>query len=468
MTGYQPGMSVRRPATAAAYSRRGRSVYAPNNETASKKPDEKLAPLAKLIEIQMYQSSLHTELIELARNYKSSKADINNLLDNIDLKADKKIMEKHLEVKASTAYVDSLFERALKHLDDGLASRTLPKDEIIGLLKKKSNVSTVESLKGDLDLLKRTMRIQIKDSLIDLTMGVRDQVKNVATKTALKKGLRGKVDMEQLEKLAQQIKTIARHVGIDVEDMNGSFNNQSFEEKHGLVPQHNHFLDSRSSVAERFVKSEEEVAQLKETMRELRSLFEINADSTRQQLERFEKERQDNGEVLRAHVGLRVSIDKVAKDQLATETTLTAIQDQIRTIMNMLEERNKRDAEEREHQRKEVQFLKREIAVMKFRLRDSMDHIHTRVDDYAEKQPLPTTHRKWLRPHSLVHAHNQKKKEKINSAPHHKDHSHHDDMFEIAMNLLPSERRLRRHGPYDTDRDHEEEISKLFQRKAKA
>ena len=375
-----------RPATAAPRSGEARR--------GGGRPRNTHAVVAELVQLKQQQSALTKQVDVVVRDQiKAHRAELNQLLDSLPRKANDNVVWKAMETKATVKYVDKLYEQSLRYTNKMFHKSSLEyssSDEMQRAFKAKADIEVVKALALDVSKIKTNVDKYINDAITTLTLGTRDRLRNVATKLELKKELSTKCDVQHVQQLGKRLVSLEKVC--DVVGGGGGRGgggggrrngDMSFEDIHGLngggeSDQSGESALDRTS-AFRLGQVENVLNTLQDQMRSSRSLFENSIKSTENMLDRLQKDKDVQNEVLKAHVTLRVRMDEQKKSQGEIRKAVAGLQAQIHAIHEHMKEAEEANARKDEKRAQVIEQLRQEIVVIKFRLKDNMDLLSTNI-----------------------------------------------------------------------------------------
>ena len=192
------------------------------NTKSNQKADHTI--ITKLVHLTTQQTNLLNTIQTLEQIIYKHRNDIETLEKDILLKGNKETFTNHLNLKADMSMVDQLFERSMKYSFDLSQKYNITQVDIDKAVKDKVNVELVEEIAKDVDNLKSTIRSTVQEHLMQLTLGVRDRLRNIATKNELKLGLKTKSDLKEFEILKDKMQNIEKYIYNDLDDENGDGN----------------------------------------------------------------------------------------------------------------------------------------------------------------------------------------------------------------------------------------------------
>jgi hypothetical protein len=134
------------------------------------------------------------------------------------LKGNKVTFENHLKLKADSAMVEQLFERNMKYSLELSKKYNVTHEDIAKAVVNKVGTEAVETLAKEVDDIRSSIRSTVQEHLMQLTLGVRDRLRNVCTKNELKLGLKSKVDNKELQHLQAKMERIHKYIYNDLDD----------------------------------------------------------------------------------------------------------------------------------------------------------------------------------------------------------------------------------------------------------
>ena len=174
--------------------------------------------IAKMVDLQTRQSNIGAAIQTMENIIYKQRAQIEELERALLLKGNKATFENHLKLKADNAMVEQLFERNMKYSLQLSKKYNVTHDDIAKAVSNKVGTEAVETLAKEVDDIRSSIRSTVQEHLVQLTLGVRDRLRNVCTKNELKLGLKSKVDNKELQHLQAKMERIHKYIYNDLDD----------------------------------------------------------------------------------------------------------------------------------------------------------------------------------------------------------------------------------------------------------
>ncbi len=207
---------VTSPSPSSSRSHSPRTRHLTSSTPSNQKADHTI--ITKLINLTTQQTNIFTTIKTLEEIIYKQRDDIELLHKDMLLKGNKATFMKHIKLKADEALVQQLFERNMKYSFELSQKYNITQDDIDKSVKNKVDVTIVEELTKDVDNIKSTIRSTVQEHLMQLTLGVRDRLRNIATKNELKLALKTKSDLTAFEILEEKMKNIEKYIYNDLDD----------------------------------------------------------------------------------------------------------------------------------------------------------------------------------------------------------------------------------------------------------